>query len=159
VALEVEEVNWLFRMAVATAVLITAWIVWQRVFVTDEKRIQRQIAVMEQAVEQGNILRLEGAIAQDYADDFGLDKSSLLGAVRSFRQQYDALFIHISDLQITVAGDKQTGQAVLVAKVLAKPPGAVQETEVRADRFRLFLRKTDTGWKLYRVETPELKFE
>ncbi len=151
--------KWLLRLVGVSVLVGLGWWTWQRVFVTDKKRIQRQIAVMEQAVEQGNLLRLEGAIAQDYSDEFGSDKSSLLGVVRSFRQQYDALFIHVSDLQVVVEKDRQNGQALLVAKVLAKPKGGEQETEVRAVRFRLFFRRTDTGWKLARVESPQLKFE
>jgi ketosteroid isomerase-like protein len=43
--------------------------------------------------------------------------------------------------------------------VLAKQKGAAAETEVRAERFRLFFRKSDDGWKLVRTESPELKFD
>jgi ketosteroid isomerase-like protein len=159
VALEVETMKWIARILLAAALVGFVWWLWQRVFVTDEMRIKRQIALMTSAVEQGNLLRLEGAIAGDYSDDFGLDKSSLLAAARSFRAQYDALFIHISDLTVTVEPDRQKGQAVFIAKVLAKQKGAAAETEVRAERFRLFFRKSDDGWKLVRTESPELKFD
>ena len=84
---------------------------------------------------------------------------ALIGAVRSFRAQYDALFIHISDLTMTIDPDHQKAQAVFIAKVLAKAKGSLSESEVRADRFRLYFRKTDGGWKLIRAESPELKFD
>lgn len=32
------------------------------------------------------------------------------------------------------------------------------ETELSAERVRLFFRKTDNGWKLIRIESPELRF-
>jgi len=107
----------------------------------------------------GQLLRLEGPIAQDYSDDYGLDKSSLLGAIQAFRRQYDTVFIHLSDLTVTVAEDHQTAEAVLIAKVLATPAGSVTATEVRQERVRLYFRKTDRGWLLFRTESPELKFD
>ncbi len=151
--------KWLLRIVVATIVVFVAWQIWQRIFVTDEKRIKKQIAIMVSAVEKGDLLRLEGAVAQDYSDDFGLDKTTLLGAARSFRQQYDAIFIHLSDLTITVETDHPKAQAIFIAKVIAKAKGSLSESEVRADRFRLYFHKTDSGWKLTRTESPELKFD
>jgi hypothetical protein len=151
--------KWLWRIVVATIVVFALWQIWQRVFVTEEQRVKKQLAVMVRAVEKGDLLRLSDALAGDYSDDWGLNKSTLLGAARAFRGQYDALFIHISDLTVTVAPDHQTAQAVFIAKILAKAKGSVSESEVRADRFRLHFRETDNGWKLVRAESPELKFD
>jgi ketosteroid isomerase-like protein len=151
--------KWTLRIATVAVVALVAWQVWQRVFVTDEMRIKKQIAVMTRAVENGDVLRLSDAVAADYGDDWNMDKSMLLGAVRSFHSQYDALFIHISDLAVTVEPDHQKAQAIFIAKVLAKAKGSVTESEVRAERFRLYFRKNDDGWKLVRTESPELKFD
>ena len=151
--------KWLGRILIGAVVVFLAWQIWQRVFVTDEARIKKQLAIMVRAVEKGDLLRLSDALAADYSDDWGMDKATLLGAVRAFRGQYDALFIHVSDLTVTVAPEHQTAQAVFIAKVLARAKGSPTETEVRADRFRLRFRKTDSGWKLTRAESPELKFD
>ena len=151
--------KWMLRILLVMAMAGMVWWLWQRVFVTDEARVKRQISLMTGAVEQGNLLRLEGALAGDYNDEFGLDKSSLLGAVRSFRAQYDAVFIHLADLTVTVEPNHQKAQAVFIAKVLAKQKGGAGETEVHTERFRLFFRKSDDGWKLVRAESPELKFD
>jgi hypothetical protein len=150
--------RWLTRFVVATLVAAAGWWLWQRVFVTDETRIQRLIAAMEQAVEAGNALRLEGAIASDYSDDYGLSKSGLLQAAVAFRKQYDAVLIHISDLTVTIEPDRQRAQAVLIAKILVTRAGNA-ETDARAERVRLHFRKTDDGWKLTRLESPELRFD
>jgi ketosteroid isomerase-like protein len=150
--------KWLVRIVVAGLLVFALWELWQRVFVTDEMRIKRQIGTMAQAVEKGEILKLSDAIANDYSDDHGLDKSALLAAVRWFRSQREALFIYISDQKIEINPDAQGAQAVIVAKVLSKTKGGDQ-TELNADRFRLFFRKTENGWKLSRTESPELKFE
>ena len=151
--------KWTLRIVAAAVVALVAWQIWERVFVTDEKRIKKQIAVMARAVEKGDVLRLSDAVAADYGDDWSMDKSMLLGAVRSFRSQYDALFIHIGDLTVTIDPDHQKAQAIFIAKVLAKAKGSVAESEVRAERFRLYFRKNDDGWKLVRTESPELKFD
>jgi ketosteroid isomerase-like protein len=151
--------KWLWRIVFAAIAVFVLWQIWQRVFVTDEKRVKKQLAIMVSAVEKGDVLRLSDALASDYSDDWGLDKSTLLGAVRGYRSQYDALFIHLSDLTVTIEPDHQTAQAVFIAKILAKAKGSVTESEVRADRFRLHFRKTDSGWKLAHAESPELKFD
>ena len=151
--------KWLLRIAAVGIALFVLWQVWQRVFVTDETRIKKQIAVMENAVEKGKLLQLADAVAADYSDDWGMDKSMLLGGVSSFRSQYDAIFIHLSDLTVTVNPDHQKAQAVFIAKVLAKAKGSLSESEVRSERFRLYFRKNDSSWKLIRAESPELKFD
>lgn len=151
--------KWLLRIAVVVIVAFALWQVWQRMFVTDETRIKKQIAIMESAVEKGKLLQLSDVIAADYSDDWGMDKSMLLGGVSSFRSQYDAIFIHLSDLTVTVDPDHQKAQAVFIAKILAKAKGSLSESEVRAERFRLYFRKNDSTWKLIRVESPELKFD
>lgn len=114
---------------------------------------------MARAVETGNLLKLEAGIAQDYSDDFGFDKSTVLGAVRSFRAQQDGVLILISDLKITVEPDHQRAQAVFIAKILAKAKGSLADSELRTDRFRLLFLKTDQGWRMTRAESPQLKFD
>jgi len=151
--------KWVWRIAGIAVLVALGWWAWQRIFVTDEQRIQHLIGGMEKAVETGNLLKLESAVAQDYSDDFGLDKSSLLGAVRAFRGQYDGVLILVSDLKITVEPDHQEAQAVFVAKILAKPKGSLADSELRTDRFRLQFRRSDQGWQMLHAESPQLKFE
>jgi ketosteroid isomerase-like protein len=151
--------KWLVRIVVAGLLVFAVWWLWQRMFVTDETRIKRQISTMTQAVEKGEILKLSDAIANDYADDHGFDKGTLLAAIREFRAQSEALLIHISDQKIeAITPGAREAQAVIVVKVLSKTKGGGQ-TELNADRFRLFFHKTDDGWKLSRTESPELKFD
>lgn len=151
--------KWLLRIVAAVIVALVLWRAWQWLFVTDEMRVKRQLSIMTSAVERGDVIKLSDALAGDYSDDWGLNKTTLLGGVRSYRAQYDALFIHISDLTVTMDPDHQKAQAVFIAKILAKAKSSLSESEVRADRFRLYFRNTDSGWKLIRTESPELKFD
>jgi ketosteroid isomerase-like protein len=150
--------KWILRAAIAGALIWLLWQGWQRLFVTDEMRIKQLITTMARAVEQNKILALANCIAGDYNDDRSLDKATLLGIVRGTRSQYDTMFIYISDTVVEIAGDRQKAQATLVARVLTKRAGG-GSTELNAERIRLFFRKTDDGWKMTRVESPELKFE
>ena len=151
--------NWFLRILLVGVLAGAGWWLWQRVFVTDEQRVQRQLAAMAHAVETGNLLKLEDGIANDYSDDFGFDKSTVIAGVRSFRAQYDALLILITSPKVEIAADHQTAQVVFIAKVLAKASGALKASEVRADRYRVYFRRTDGGWKMTKVESPQLKFE
>ena len=151
--------KWIGRLLGVALVALLAWWAWNRWFVSDETRVRRQLASMQKSVEQGNLLRLSEAIAPDYNDDRGLDKATLITVVRSYRMQQESVFIHLSDQQVTVEPDHRRAQSVFVAKVLAKPRGGGQETELFTERFRLFFRKTDQGWQLIRAESPKLKFE
>lgn len=137
--------------------LALGWWIKERWFVSEQDRVQRQLAKLERAVENNGLLALSDAIAPDYQDEHGLDRGSLIGAVRSYRSQQQALLIHISDLRIDVAGQK--AEATFVAKVLAKPR-AGGEMQLDADRLRLFFRKEKDGsWKLVGSETPKLRFD
>jgi len=151
--------KWLGRFVLLIALAGLGWWAWQRIFVTDEQRVKRQLSAMARAVETGNLLKLEDSIAQDYTDDFGFDKSTILGGVRSFRAQYDALLILITELTVEIEPSHQKAQAVFIVKVLAKAKGSLSETEVRADRYRVHFHKTDAGWKMTRAESPQLKFD
>ena len=151
--------KWLIRIAFVAAVIFAGWWLWQKIFVTDEQRVQRQISSMARAVETGNILKLESAVAQDYADDFGFDKSTVLGAVRAFRAQHDGVLILISDMNVQIEPDREHAHAVFIAKILAKSKGSLADAELRTDRYRLSFRKTDGGWQMTRAETPQLKFD
>jgi hypothetical protein len=154
-----ETMKWLAGLAGIAVLILLGWWTWQRVFVTDEQRVRQLIGSMQRAVETGNLLKLEAGIAQDYSDEFGFDKSTVIGAVRSFRAQYDDVLIFISDLHVTVEPDRQRAQAVFIAKILARQKGSLADSELRTDRFRLSFRKTDQGWKMIRAETPQLKFD
>jgi hypothetical protein len=159
VELAVEEMKWLGRILLVGVLVLAGWWTWQRFFISDETRIKRAITAAEEAVEQGNVFKLEGFLTQDYSDHYGFDKSTVLAAVRSFRSQYDKVFIQLSGQTITIAADRQTAQVVLIAKVVAGSLNDPAAGEVRNERLRLHLRRTDSGWKLFRTETPELKFD
>ncbi len=147
--------RWLLRIVLVAGAIAVGWWVWDRFLVPDETKIRRLVAAMKDAVIRRNALRLSDSIAQDYSDDFGLNKSTLLGVARSFRDQFDEVTIEIPELAVTVEPDHQTARAALRATVVGFKGGIRQEPA--DDQLRLFFRKTDDGWKLTRIEAPKLE--
>ena len=151
----------LFRSRIVGLLLLAliGWWAWQKLTVTDEQRIRRTVGAMQRAVEKMNFLSLDSYIAGDYHDDRGLDKSSLLAAVRVTRLQYSTFLVFLSDTTVTVDPDRQNATVVFIAKVLATPRDGGAESELFTERFRLTFRKLDNAWKLTSTEVPKLKFE
>ena len=151
--------KWL-KYAVGLVVLVLlAWWVREKFFISDETRVRRQLAVMTKAVQGSGMLTLEGCIATDYRDDHGLERSTLIMAIRTYRMQYERLLIFLSELTVEMQPDGQTAKVAFIAKVLAQPRGGLIDSEMFTDRFRVYFRKTDGRWLMYRAESPELKFE
>jgi hypothetical protein len=163
VVLAVEEIMitvWIKRLLLAGALAVVAWILWNYVFISDATRVKRGLEAMRQAVEKGRLLWLSEKLATDYQDAYGMDRSTLLAAISSFRSQYDSISISLRNLTVTVEPDGQKAEARFIVKVTAAPKGSAEpQSEIRAERLRVLFRKTDSGWKLFYAETPELKFE
>lgn len=143
------------KIAIAFLALLVLWAVKERFFVSETSRVQRQLAALEQAVEEGDLGRLSQGIAADYADERGLDRASLLAAVRFYRGQRGALHVHISDLKIWA--EPPYAEAKFIATIVSKRDGAT--TEINGDRFELRFRKEKKGWLLTKAEIPKLRFE
>lgn len=151
--------RWIARIVALLILVAVGWWLAHRLTVTEEQRLLRTLSAMQRAVERTNLLALEGYIAQDYSDDRGLDKTSLLMAVRNVRLQYRTFLVLRSDTITEIAPDATTATVTFVAKVLATPHDGAGETELFTERFRLFFRKQDNAWRLTRVEVPKLRFE
>ena len=54
--------KWLLRVAMVGIAAFALWRVWQWVFVTDEMRVRKQIAIMESAVEKGKLLKAQARL-------------------------------------------------------------------------------------------------
>jgi len=151
--------KWLLWLAIAAALAWAGWRIKERFFVSDEMRVKRLVSGMATMVEKAEIKSLGDAITEDYTGDQAPDKTTLLNAIRLVRLQYQQMFIYLSDEVVNIAPDALTAEVTLVAKVIAKPRGGGGDVEFNGDRIRLFLRKTDDGWKLTRTESPKLNFD
>lgn len=145
------------------AVLLALALVWwmkERFFVSEETRVRRRLSHLASAVEGNNLLALTDGIARDYCDEHGLDRGSLIAGIKAYRAQYEALWIHISDLSLEVATDSRNAKATFVAKVLSTSKNGGVRAELDTERLRLFFRKdSDRVWRLVGAETPKLRFK
>ena len=132
--------KWLLRIVVAAIAAFVLWQVWQRVFVTDETRVRREISAMVSATEKGDVLRLSDALAGDYSDDWGMDKSMLIGAVHGYRGLVRELIaelkreLKVRHLPVVATG----GYAGLIAARL--PEISVVEPNLTLEGLRLVWR-------------------
>ena len=141
-------IKWL---GVVVALTLVGWWLWAGYGVTEEKRVRKVIAKMQEAVERGGrvqmALALEGCIAQDFADRMGFNKTTVVEAVVGYRSQFDSVNIDISGLEINVAGD--SAEAKFSARVVGNKSG---QSEQYSDQFRLTFKKTDVGWQMANAE-------
>ncbi len=150
-------------LGVVVALLLVGWWLWARYGVTEEKRVRKVIAKMQEAVERGGrakmALGLEGCIAQDFADRVGLNKTMLIEALIGYRSQFDSVNIDISDLTITVttaptANDFPTAEAKFAARLIGNKSG---QNDQYSDRFRLTFKKSDLGWQMTNAEGEQTR--
>jgi len=150
--------KWLTRIVVVVALVLVGWWVKERFFVSDETRIKRALDALVKAVETGNMVGLSDGIAADYSDDRDLDKGTLVAMVHGYRSQQQAIFIFLTEMKVEVEASRHAAQVTLIANILIKPKGGA-DTHMDGERFRLYFRKDDRGWKLARVESPKLQFD
>ena len=150
--------KWMKRIVGVVALVLIGWWVQERFFISDETRIKQALNAMVKAVETGNMIGLSDGIAADYSDDRELDKGTLVTMVHAYRAQQQAIIIFLTEMKVEVAPDRHTAQVTLIANILIKPKGGA-DTHMDGERFRLYFRKDDRGWKLTRVESPKLKFD
>ncbi len=146
--------KWVMRIILVVAAISTLIWVYRKVVISEQTRIERQILAMKRAVETGQILKLNNAIATGYSDDRGFDKRTVLGFIGSVRRQYDVILIRISNQDIELAPDRLSAKVRLKAQVLSVSVGSLAETDLYTDRFELEFRKMRGDWLLYRVESP-----
>jgi hypothetical protein len=143
---------WVKRiLIIAIASALTVWAIRQFV-VSDTDRIQQQLAKMKRAIEFGQIRSLSDYIAADYTDNLGFDKRTVLAFIHTMRRQYDAVLIHISDMDMTVAPDRTTARVNLRVHALSANVHQVTQAEICDDRYRLDFRRDGRTWKLYRAD-------
>ena len=144
------------KLALGLLAALLLWGAAERFLVSEKRRVQRRLAAMEKAVEKGDLWRLHDAVAPDYSDERGLDRGSLLAAVRLYRSQHGAPLIHISELNIWVEPTGKRAEAKFIATVISK---AESGTRINGERFHLHFRKEKGSWLLTAAEVPKLRFE
>ena len=88
---------------VALLLAVILYMVATRVFISEEARIEKQIQRGRKAIEDESILTIALMVAEDYRDESGNDRSTLLAQVRHFFQVADNLKLGIRSVNVTVA--------------------------------------------------------
>jgi ketosteroid isomerase-like protein len=144
-----------FLLALAVACLVlTAWCFHRRLFQDDEKRVAAVIEEMRQAAEKKSADGLIGHFSNDYSDRDGNTKFMIYGMVKGVLDRVDEIRIKVSDVKVTVAGDRAWASARIVAEATRDgqvyyPFGSDSDPETPSLTFK----KTKTGdWAVVKVE-------
>jgi hypothetical protein len=128
--------------------LVTLWL-FEHALMTDEKRVLRRVEQMRSAAEAGRTLTLADYIANDYRDDWDLDKRGLLGAFATMRREHPDLELRVERITARVNGGK--------AEADVRGSATDKNEVIERGAFILKLRKVDKEWKLTGIFEKEQK--
>jgi ketosteroid isomerase-like protein len=144
-----------FLLVVAAAFLVlTAWCFHRRLFQDDEKRITEIIEEMRAAAERKSADGIIEHFANDYSDRDGNTKFMIYGLTKQVLDRADELRVRITDVKVTVAGDRAWASLKIVTEAVSGgkvyyPFGSDSDPETPSLTFK----KTKTGdWAVASVE-------
>jgi len=145
--------RWLLIILSAWALFGLTWWVVERLLMTDEKRVIKQIDLMRRYIETGRLLTLQDCIAPDYRDDeWDLDRRTLIAAIATLRREYSNLDLRIERIVVRVKGD--TAEADLRGTATGTRPGSLRE-QIESGNYLFGFQKLDKVWKLNRIAKKE----
>jgi hypothetical protein len=132
---------------------------------SEEDHIRDVVHAAAQGARDRRPVDVSDALTEDFKGPGGADKDLVhAGLVQILMAQYRAIDVEITPEPIPVTldpGDKKKATALFRAIVKGKfdehaPWQNVAEAEGRganeSSKFKLYLRKTDRGWKVYQVD-------
>ncbi len=142
-----------WTLVIAVAVLL-AFLGYSFFFASDETRIARTIEKGRRAFEKEQLLRMLSFISSDYRDEYGYEKSSLLGSMRTFFSEHNDIQVKILKMEITVT--PEDGVAV-VNLLLAFGGDVVDERfqgralhQEEGTSVRIDMKKEGRAWRVVR---------
>jgi hypothetical protein len=144
--------RWLLIILGAWALFGLTWWVVERVLMTEEKRIIKQIDLMRRCIETGRLLTLQDCIAPDYHDDWDQDRRTIIGGINWLRREYSNLDLRIERVVVRVKGN--TAEADLRGSATGTRSGALRE-QIEGGDYLFGFQKLNKVWKLSRITKKE----
>jgi len=140
-------------LAYIASVVIFSFAVYGAVAVfsgSEETKVRRTINAAILGVELNDPARYGAILAEDYADDQGLTKATLLTELADVFKDYKPFKVNIKRLKIKVSGQDEATANIGFKVYLRKVSDQVVYYE--AGKIILFMKKTSAGWRVYRSE-------
>jgi hypothetical protein len=140
------------------AVIVFFFIILIKDFLAGEEgRIKKFISEGRAAIVSKNILKCSEMVAMHYSDANGMDRSSLIYAVRQSFQYYEKFKINIEDIQIKLGEDKQTAEVDITAMMVGQTTKDAEEYIFEGEKghFAIDIVKEERRWKLLKLEFYE----
>ena len=138
----------------AAGLVLTAWCFHRRLFQDDEKRIAAIIEEMRGAAGRKSADGVIEHFSNEYSDRDGNTKFMIYGMIKGALDRTDEIRIKVSDVKVTVAGDRAWASLRVVAEATRDgrvyyPFGSDAEPETPTLTFK----KNKTGdWAIIKVE-------
>ncbi len=140
------------KIAILVAIILLHavgfYVLYTYVLISDETRIRRVIEKGRKAIEEESLLTAATLIADNYRDEYGQDRGTVLGGLRSLFQSTENLQIDIHSTEITV--DNEDAEAVVTFS-LSGEHGGHSFRDIAPDRKTggsVYFAKGDGGWKV-----------
>ncbi|HQO33538.1 MAG TPA: hypothetical protein PLG59_02685 [bacterium] len=144
----------LISILVLLLIVLSFYVLFHFVFISDETRIQRRIEKGRAAIEKENLLTLAGLVSEKYRGNVGTEKSELLGNLHQLFQMSENIRIQVHSTEIRVNGTEAdvSVRFTMSGTLDGKDFSGVQsgETETIGLRFA----KEDRAWRVVEVTEP-----
>ena len=150
-----------FRIiAVGLILLILGLILYSFFFTSAETRIARAIQKGQRAFNNKHLFNVAVLVSHEYKDDYGFDKSSLVGTVQQFFRDHEKIDVEIRSLQIEVTSPgKAVANAVVVfrEKVAYEYFHGVDLRNPNGVYVQMFLIEQGRMWKFKRFALRQVR--
>jgi hypothetical protein len=121
----------------------------------EKGRIKRIIYAAKSATEREDLFKCISFISNEYNDEYGNNRRSLMVIAQNIFQTYDNIIIGIRELNISLDTDSATAEveATGVARNVEREETNIFETETI--KFMIFFQKEESKWKVVKLEFLE----
>ena len=154
--------NYARYIALALIVIALGVIFLPRIFMSEKKRITKLVEKIETSVEKKKIEDIMLHLSPDYVDSFGHNNQTARGSLGTLFKTGAMISVQIEHLDITVAENKKSATAFIVAKVTAglfQNKIDITNEYCQGNRFEVDFVKIDGDWKVNRVTNAEYTYD
>lgn len=136
---------WIFLFFIG----IFSFFVIQKVFVSEEKRIERMIGIAKRAFEKEDPELLFGFISKGYQDEMGFDYSGVREGLYEIFSQFEGIKVSLSELEVEVVGEEAEVQldVWIFAKYEDQPVFLIGSLNNPVPS-KVFLQREEGEWKV-----------
>lgn len=143
--------KWKTILFLVVALIILGRYLYYNLGVTEEQRVLHVIDRAQEAVTDKSLVRLSEVISEDYHDNSGLDRRSILGMATMYFRSQDQVEIIRMSTEVALPEENQavvTLRVQIVGKVGGQWGRGATDDSLLGEVFTVRLKKSDGPWKI-----------